>query len=83
MPYQVRYDDFFVQRDLDEEKRLLDKLNPKGEPFIFIHEDAARGFTLNRDHFVDKTLKTIENSLTIVYLVVIHDCQNLKHHTSH
>jgi len=64
MPYQVRYDDFFVQRDLDEENRLLNKLNPNGEPFIFIHEDTARGFTLNRDHFVDKTLKTIENDIT-------------------
>jgi hypothetical protein len=64
MPYSVRYDEFYVQRDPEEEQRVFEKLNPNNEPFIFIHEDVNRGFTLNRDHFLDKTLKTIENDVT-------------------
>lgn len=64
IPYNVRYDYFHVERDEKEEQRVFDKLNPNNEPYIFIHEDAARGFTLNREHFLDKSLKTIENDVT-------------------
>ncbi len=62
--YDVRYTHFHVQRDEQEEQRVFDKLNPNNEPFIFIHEDAARGFTLDRKHFLDKNLKIIENDVT-------------------
>jgi len=64
IPYEVRYSHFHVQRDEKEEQRVFDKLNPHNEPFIFIHEDAARGFTLDRKHFLDDTLKTVENDVT-------------------
>ena len=64
IPYSVRYDYFHVDRDPEEEQRVFDKLNPNNEPYIFIHEDAARGFTLDRDHFIDKNLKIIENDVT-------------------
>jgi hypothetical protein len=64
VPRQVRYDYFHVERDSEEEKRVFNKLNPENEPYIFIHEDAARGFLLNRDHFLNKNLKIIENDVT-------------------
>ena len=64
MPYSVRYDYFHVERDLEEEQRVFNKLNPNNEPYIFIHEDADRGFELNRDHFLDKSLRTVENDIS-------------------
>jgi len=64
VPHQVRYDYFHVERDPEEEQRVFNKLNPTNEPYIFIHEDAARGFLLNRDHFLNKNLKIIENDVT-------------------
>lgn len=64
MSHSVRYDNFYVERDPEEEQRVFDKLNPNHEPYIFIHEDAARGFTLNRDHFLNNNLKTIENDVS-------------------
>lgn len=64
VPYEVRYEYFHVKRDEEEEQRVFDKLNPNNEPYIFIHEDAARGFLLNRDHFINKNLKVIENDVT-------------------
>jgi hypothetical protein len=64
IPHKVRYDYFYVERDLEEEQRVFNKLNPDNEPYIFIHEDAARGFLLDRDHFIDSDLKVIENDVT-------------------
>jgi len=64
VPYSVRYEYFHVERDEEEEQRVFDKLNPDNEPYIFIHEDADRGFLLNREHFIDKNLKVIENDVT-------------------
>lgn len=64
MPYEVRSKFFHVERDYTEERRVYDKLNPKDKDFIFIHEDPARGFTLNRDHFLNKNLMTVENDIT-------------------
>ena len=64
VPYSVRYEYFQVERDEEEEQRVFDKLNPDNEPYIFIHEDADRGFLLNREHFIDKNLKVIENDVT-------------------
>ena len=64
VPYDVRYSHFYVERDEQEEQRVFNKLNPSNEPFIFIHEDAARGVTLDRKHFLDKNLKIVENDVT-------------------
>ena len=64
VPYDVRYNYFKVERDPKEEERVFNKLNPNNEPYIFIHEDAARGFLLDRDHFLDRGLKVIENDVT-------------------
>ena len=63
IPYDVHYDMFHIERDLDEEKRVYDKLNPSGEPFIFVHDDPDRGHTLDRSHFLNSKLKVIENDL--------------------
>ena len=64
IPYDVRYNYFYFKRDEQEEERVFKKLNPDSEPYIFIHEDASRGFTLNRDHFLDPNLKVIENDVS-------------------
>ena len=64
LPLSVRTDYFFYLRDEEEEQRVFKKLNPKGDEFIFIHEDASRGYVLNREHIIDKSLKTVENDIT-------------------
>jgi hypothetical protein len=64
MPYGVRVDLFYFDRDLEEERRVFDKLNPENEPFIFVHEDKERGFEVNHKHFLDSTLRIIENDVT-------------------
>ena len=64
VPYEVRTNKFFVQRDSIEEERLFNKLNPQNEPYIFIHDDESRGFKINREHFLNPDLKVIENDIS-------------------
>ena len=64
IPYNIRYDMFHVDRDLSEEQRVFKKLNPKNEPFIFMHDDPSRGYKMNREHFINPSLKIIENDVT-------------------
>lgn len=60
IPWETRNQYFFVERDNTEENRVLDKLNPKKEKFIFIHDDKDRGFEIK----VDTNLKIIRNDIT-------------------
>ena len=73
IPFIHRYESFYLERDLREEKRVFDKLNPKNEPFVFIHDDVSRGFKINRSHLVNSNLKIIENDPTenIFYFIKI------------
>lgn len=64
LPYSVRVDFFYFDRDKSEEQRVFDKLNPSGEPFIFVHEDSERGYEIDRSHFVDPSLKVVTNDIT-------------------
>ena len=63
VPYEARAEKFFYERDYEEEERVFNKLNPTGEPFIFIHDDPARGFTLDRGKIRDD-LKVVENDVS-------------------
>ena len=45
VPYSHRWDRFFIRRDPNEEERVLRKLNPTGEPYVFVHDDPSRGFS--------------------------------------
>ena len=46
VPWKYRNEKFYFQRDLGEEKRVLDKLNPLGENFVFVHDDPKRGYII-------------------------------------
>ena len=60
VPYEERFDGFRIDRDEKEEQRVLEKLNPSGEDYIFIHDDSSRGFEIN----VDTNYKIIKNDIT-------------------
>ena len=60
-PYERRFIDFYLERDLDSEKRLIEKLNPSKEPYIFLHEDLSRGYKIDRTHIINKNLKVVES----------------------
>ena len=43
-----RWDNFRLNRNNDKESLLFDKLVKKGSKYIFLHEDASRGFEIDR-----------------------------------
>ena len=60
IPFQKKFDDFYVERDMNREEELLKRLNPTGEPYVFVHQDKLRDYVMNLDHIKNKELKVIE-----------------------
>jgi hypothetical protein len=60
IPFQKKFDDFYIQRDDEIEDQVCKELNPTGEPYAFIHQDKERGLYMNLDYIKDKKLKIIE-----------------------
>jgi hypothetical protein len=80
MPYNIRTDMFYIERDEKEEQRLLEKVNPTGGKFIFMHDDKDRGFELNRNHFLDKNLNIVENDMNeniFNFIKIIEDAEEI------
>jgi hypothetical protein len=42
----IRWSHFKFDRDIAEQTRVYKKLNPNDEPYIFVHDDIARGFEI-------------------------------------
>lgn len=60
LPFSIRFDEYYVQRDMDKEMELYKTLNPNDEDFIFVHEDPDRGMFLDRSR-IRQDLKIIGN----------------------
>lgn len=73
VPYDVKVNFFYVERNVEEEERLYKKLNPSNEPYIFLHDDSDRGFSINHEYISNKNLKIIKNdkSENIFYFLKI------------
>ncbi len=61
VPHDARHKYFYFERDLKEEERVFNKMNPENVPFIFMHDDPARGHKIDRSKFLNSNLKVIEN----------------------
>jgi len=60
LDFSVRFDEFYFERDLEKEKEVLNTLNPTGESYIFIHDDASRGFSIDMNR-IETEHKVIMN----------------------
>ena len=49
MPYNIRFDYYYYERDAIQEQRVCEKLNPLGKPYVFVHDDPSRGFIIDDD----------------------------------
>jgi hypothetical protein len=46
LPYEVRFSQCYWARDMDEERRVFEKLAPAGA-YAFVHDDPARGYQID------------------------------------
>jgi hypothetical protein len=60
LPFSIRFDEYFVERNMDKEMGLYKTLNPTDEDFIFVHEDPERGMFLDKSR-IRQDLKIIGN----------------------
>ena len=60
--FTVRFDDFYIERDLELENKVLEKLNPSNEKFIFIHDDPKRGYNIDLNK-IQSPYKKIYNDM--------------------
>ena len=60
LPFSIRFDEYFVERNMDSELHLYQTLNPTDEDFIFVHEDPERGMFLDKNR-IRQDLKIIGN----------------------
>ena len=80
IPYEVRVDHFHVERDSAEEERVLNKLNPSGEPFMFVHDDPDRGFSVDRKYILNQELREVQNDIgenAFHFLRVLEEAQEI------
>ena len=68
LPYSVRFDDCYWERDLEEEERVYKKLVPEGTDYIFVHDDPNRtevsgGFVIS-EKTLDSDLHIIKNDMS-------------------
>ena len=47
LDFSVRFDEFYLERDLSKEKEVIEALNPTGEKYVFVHDDSSRGFSID------------------------------------
>ena len=64
LDFSVKVDNFYLKRDLELEKEILYKMNPRGEKYIFIHDDIHRGFKIDESR-ISSPYKRIYNDNSI------------------
>ena len=60
--FAVRFNEFYIERDLELENKVLEKLNPSNEKFIFIHDDPKRGYNIDLNK-IQSPYKEIYNDM--------------------
>jgi hypothetical protein len=63
VPYRYRFDLGSWKRNYEEEERVFNKLNPKKENYIFIHDDPSRNLIIQEEdlNFTNGRIKIIKN----------------------
>lgn len=79
VPFHHKFTKFYLQRDLEAEETLYQTLNPNNDPFIYLQDDADRGFNLNLN-IIRKDLRIIKNDISFKvfdYLTLLERAQEI------
>lgn len=59
LEFSCRWSNFYIQRDINREKKIFEKYFIKEKEYVFIHDDKDRGYEINKDYLNSKNLKII------------------------
>lgn len=79
--FKKRWSDFYVQRDVNRENTLYEKINPNKE-YIFLHEDKSRNLLINRNFIENKNIQIIEPDIKLTqnifeYIKIIENAKEI------
>jgi hypothetical protein len=77
IPFDYRFSKFNFERDYENEKNIMEELNPNNEEYVFIHDDINRGFSIDRNK-IRTDLKIIENNTKYNFFNMIGIIENAK-----
>ena len=60
LDFQIRFDEFYFERDIEKEDEVCKTLNPDGEKYIFVLDDPKRGYHIDMSKVTDE-YKVIRN----------------------
>ena len=60
LDFNVRFDEFYFERDLEKEEEVCKTLNPDNEKYIFVLDDPKRGYNIDMSKVTDE-YKIIHN----------------------
>lgn len=70
LDFSVRLNEFYLEREFDKENEILHRLNPSNEKYIFIHDDAYRGFKINESRITSDYKKIYnDNSIPLFHCI--------------
>ena len=67
IPYDVRFEYFYYDRDELQEERLCKKLNPLSKPYVFVHDDPSRDMIISDEKIKElagEDVHIIRNDIT-------------------
>jgi hypothetical protein len=67
VPWRMRVEKFYFKRDASKEKKVLEKLNPNNEKYIFVHDDPDRGYNID----IESEYKIIRNDKSLNLLDMV------------
>lgn len=72
LDFSVRFDEFYIEREIDKETEVFNRLNPNNEKYIFIHDDKSRGFKIDESK-IESTHKRIynDNSIPLFHYITL------------
>jgi hypothetical protein len=79
LDFSVRFDEFYLERDISKEKNVIETLNPTGEKYVFVHDDSSRGFSIDLEK-VQTDCKIIMNDTqfnVFDYLTLIENAEEV------
>ena len=62
LEHNLRWDGFYLKRNLQAEDIVYKNFINSDEPYIFIHEDVSRDYVINRSYIQNKNIRVIEPS---------------------
>jgi hypothetical protein len=60
--FKLRFENFYIERDIQKEELVYNELNPNNEKYIFVHDDASKGYLIDKSR-LPKNIKIIENDM--------------------